>query len=138
MSKIYLVKIGGIKTLNLYIIYKIIEYTIFTSYLIFIFLSIQIWFLWKHVDKNKLMLKTFTDGSFFRKNSIYVFLFSIFFMIHEFLEGTTIPNAALYFEFFEMLAFICLSLFAFEWHCMLKEFSNKTSLLQELSPERES
>ena len=111
------------------------EFIIFTSYLIFIFLSIQIWFLWKHIDKNKLMLKTFTDGPFFLKNSIYVFLFSIFFMIHEFLEGTTIPNAALYFEFFEMLAFLFLSLFAFEWHCMLKEFTNKTSLLHELSAE---
>ncbi len=84
------------------------------------------------------MLKTFTDGNFFKKNSSYVFLFSIFFMIHELLEGTTIPNAALYFEFLEMLAFLCLLLFAFEWHSMLKEFSNKTSLLQELSPERES
>lgn len=124
--------------MNLFIIYKIFEYVIFASYLIFIFLSIQIWFLWKHVDKNKLMVKAFTDGYSFKKNSIYVFLFSIFFMTHEFLEGTTIPNAALYFEFFEMLAFLCLLLFAYEWHCMLKEFSNKTSLLQELSPERES
>ena len=122
------------QALNIYI-YKIMEFIIFTSYLIFIFLSIQIWFLLKHVDKNKLMLKTLTDGSFFKNNCIYVFLFSIFFMIHEFLEGTTIPNASLYFEFFEMLAFLCLTLFAFEWYCMLKEFSNKTSLLQELSAE---
>ena len=121
--------------MNPYNIYKIIEFMIFTSYLIFIFLSIQIWFLWKHVDKNKLMLKTFADGSFFKKNCIYVFLFSIFFMVHEFLEGTTIPNASLYFEFFEMLAFLCLSLFAFEWYCILKEFSNKTALFQELSAE---
>jgi len=123
------------QVLNIYNIYKIMEFIIFTSYLIFIFLSIQIWFLWKHVDKNKLMLKTLTDGSFFKNNCIYVFLFSIFFMIHEVLEGTSIPNASLYFEFFEMLAFLCLSLFAFEWYCMLKEFSNKTSFLQELSAE---
>ncbi len=121
--------------MDLYNIYKIMELVIFISYLSFIFLSIQIWFLWKHADKNKLMLKTFAEGSFFKRNSIYVFLFSIFFMIHEFLEGITIPNAALYFEFFEMLAFSCLSMFAFEWYCMLKEFSNKTSLLQELSAE---
>ena len=118
--------------MNQYYIYKFMEFMIFASYLIFIFLSTQIWFLFKDVDKSKLALKTFADVSFFKKNCTYVFSFSIFFMIHEFLEGITLPNAALYFEFFEMLAIFCLSLFAYEWYRALKIYSVKKPLPQEL------
>ncbi len=108
---------------------------IFTIYLIFLFLSIQIWFLFRDIDKDKLKPEIFVNESFFKKNFAYVFLVSIFFMIHEFLEGTNLPAAQLFFEFFEMLAILCLSLFAYEWYRILKAYSNKTSLLQELSVE---
>ncbi len=118
-----------------YGIYKIIEFMIFTIYLIFLFLSIQIWFLFRDTDKDKLMPEIFANEPFVKKNFAYVFFFSIFFMIHEFLEGTTLPAAQIFFEFFEMLAILCLSLFAYEWYRILKAYSNKTSLLQELSVE---
>lgn len=119
--------------MNEYNIYKYIEFIIFSLYLIFIFLSIQIWFLWKDIDKKELEIKTFINESFFKKNCIYVFAFSIFFMIHEFLEGTTLPNATIYFEFFEMLGFISIVLFAYDWYTVLKTSAHKKSLPQELT-----
>jgi len=64
-------------------IYMVIEYVIFTLYLAFIFLSVQIWFLWKDISKDKLEFKPFASESFFRKNSIYVFSFSTFIIIRD-------------------------------------------------------
>lgn len=119
--------------MNEYVINKYIEFIIFSLYLIFIFLSIQIWLLWKDIDKNELKITTFVNESFFRKNCAYVFSFSMFFLVHEFLEGITLPNAALYFEFFEILALISLVLFAYEWHGVLKACTHKKSLPRELT-----
>lgn len=62
-----------------------------------------------------------------------MFLASVFFMIHEVIEGTSLPNAAVYFEFFELLAYIGLVFFTYEWYLVLKVSANKKSLPQELS-----
>jgi len=94
-------------------------------------LIIQILFLWHSIDKNKLKVKIVSD-SFFKRTCIYVFLASVFFIIHELIEGTSLPNAAVYFELFEMLAFINLALFTYEWYLVLKASANKKSLPQEL------
>lgn len=109
------------------------EFIIFSLYLIFIFLSIQIWLTWRDVDKNELKINTFVSESFFKKNYAYVFSFSMFFMIHEFLEGITLTNATLYFEFFEILALITLVLFAYDWYGVLKTCTHRKSLPQELT-----
>lgn len=119
--------------MDIFDIYKLMEFLIFSSYLIFIFLSIQIWLMWKDIDKNKLELKTFINESFFKKNCIYVFAFSIFFMIHEILEGAGTPNSILYFEVFEMLGFICIVLFAYDWYNVLKTCASRKSLPLELT-----
>ncbi len=119
--------------MNEFTTYKIIEFIIFSLYLIFIFLAIQIWFLWKDIDKNELKVNTFINESFFKKNCFYVFSFTVFFIIHELLEGTSIPNAAIYFEFLEMLGFISIVLLTYDWYSILKTSTNKKSLPLELT-----
>lgn len=109
------------------------EFFIFTLYLIFIFLLVQIWFLWKDVEKNEVILKSFVSESFFRKNCIYIFLFSAFFMVHEFIEAFNLPNTIIYFEFFEMMAILTLVLFAHNWHIALRSCVHKKSTLYELT-----
>lgn len=111
--------------MNEYDIYKYIEFLIFLSYLIFIFLSIQVWFLWKDINKNELKLKPFVDESFIKKNYIYVSISIVFSMIHEFFEGTTLPNAMVYFEFSEMLGLIFLVLVVYEWYRIFKKCAHK-------------
>jgi len=108
------------------------EFFIFALYLIFIFLLIQMWFLWKDVEKNEVVLKTFVTESFFKNNIIYIFLFSGFFMAHEFIEGLNIPNTMIYFEIFETMAVATLVLFAYNWHIALKSCVHKKSIMEEL------
>lgn len=121
--------------MNEYTIYKYMEFIIFSVYLIFIYLLVQIWFLWKDIEKNDLFLKSLAKESFFRKNCVYVFLFSSFFIIHEFFEGFNfegfkIPNSMLFFEFLEIMAIVTLMLFAHNWYITLKPFAKKKSLLK--------
>lgn len=113
-------------------LYKFIEFIIFTLYMVFIFLSIQIWFLWKDLNKDDLKINTFINESFFKKNCIYVFSFTVFFMGHEILEGTHLPNAMLYFELLEMLGFMCIVLFALDWYTALRSSVDKKYLPHEL------
>jgi len=116
-----------------YFIYKYIDFLILASYLALIFLFVQIWFLWKDVDKNELPLNSFVNESFFKKNCVYVFSFSIFFMLHEFLEGIKINDAMVYFKFFELFGVISLVLFAYSWHNVLRKFAHKKSIFPVLS-----
>jgi hypothetical protein len=109
-----------------YSFYKYIEFVIFSLYLIFIFLSIQMWFLWKDVDKDQLVPKTFVNDLFFKKNSFYVFSFGTILMIHQFFEDK-------YFKIFEMLALVSVILFAFSWYSTLKPYAHKKALPQELN-----
>ncbi len=118
--------------MDIFNIYKLMEFLIFSSYLILIFLSIQIWFMWKDIDKNELEIKTFINESFFKKNCFYVFSFSIFFMIPEFFEGEGAPNS-IFFEVFEMLGFMSIVLFAYDWYNVLKTCASKKSLPLELT-----
>jgi hypothetical protein len=114
--------------MNEYTVYKYMEFFIFSIYLIFIYLLVQIWFLWKDIEKNDLFLRSLVKESFFRKNCVYVFLFSSFFIIHEFFEGLEIPNSMIFFEFLEMMAIVTLLLFAYNWYTALKPFANKKSM----------
>lgn len=108
-----------------YAIYRYVEFIIFAIYLIIIFLSTQMRFMWMDVDKNKLQSKVFASESFLKINIIMVLLISIFFMIHEFVEETDLSNSYLYFEFFELMGFICAVSFIYKWHSTLKVCSNK-------------
>ncbi len=108
------------------------EFAIFSSYLILIFLSIQIWFMWKDIDKGSLNMEYFINEDFFRKNCIYFFGFSIFFIIPTIFEGIGIADSTLFFKFFNMLGFISIVMFEIGWYKLLKTCTNKKSLPQEL------
>jgi len=103
---------------------------IVSLYLIFIFFSIQIWLLWKDIDKNKLKIKSFFTDSFFKKNCIYVYSFSVFFIVHGFLDKTTTP--VVYINALGILTLISLVVFAYDWYSMLRTCVSKKSLPQEL------
>ena len=118
--------------MNDFTLYKYVEFLMFSSYLIFIFLLAQIWFLWKDVEKNELV-QTLVNESFFKKNCIYIFLFSTFFMAHEFLEGLNIPQTRVFFEFLDVLAILVLVLFAYNWHIKLRSCLPKKSIMKEFA-----
>jgi hypothetical protein len=119
--------------INEYNLYKYLEFSIFVLYLILIFLFVQIWFSWKDIDKKELMLKSIVDEAFFKKNCVYIFLFSFLPLVHEFFEGTSLPNIIVYLEFFEFLALASLVLFVHNWYTVLKTCANKKSLPEELA-----
>ncbi len=112
-------------SLDKFAIYKFIEFIIFALYMIFIYLAIQIWFLWKEVNKDDFKINTFLNESFFKKNCIYVFSFSVFFMGHEIIEETNTGYGMIYFELLEMLGFIFIVLFAYDWYSVLRLSVNK-------------
>jgi len=112
-------------------IYKYIEPFILSLYLIFIFLSIQIWFLWKDIDKNESRIKSFFDDSFFTKNCMYVYSFSVYFIIHGFIDLASVPGD--YLKTLEMLTLISLVLFTYDWYSMLEKCANKRTLPQEFA-----
>lgn len=111
-------------------LHKIIEYIIFSLYLVFIFLSVQIWFTWKDINKNDLKFRPFADESFFRINSIYVFSFCSLLILREveFFKET-------YFIFLTLLAIIIVVLFAHGWYLTLKPHAKEKILPQELRSE---
>lgn len=119
--------------MNNFTLYKYVEFFMFTLYLIFVFLLTQIWFLWKDVKKNEMMFKSIINESFFRKNCIYVFLFSTFFMAHEFFEGLNIPGTMVFFEFLDLLGMITLVLFAYNWHVVLRSCIPKKTITKEFA-----
>ncbi len=112
-------------------IYMVIEYVVFTLYLVFIFLSVQIWFLWKDINKDKLEFRHFSTESFFKKNSIYVFSFSSLLIIREF----EFINDA--YGIFDILALISILLFTYSWYSTLKPYANRKTLPREFKSGKE-
>lgn len=107
--------------------FKYIDTVLFTLYLIFIYLSVQIWFIWKDVDKNELKLKII-DGYFFKKNCLYVFSLSLFFIVPELIKEMNIPYIN---DLLNIVTLATLVLFTYGWHKMLKSSSHRKSLPQE-------
>ena len=99
-------------------------------FLIFIFYSIQIWFVWKDIDKEVLKKSLILSGSFFKRNCIYVYCFSVFIFIHGFI--VEIDPSGIYVKILGVLTFICLVLFTYDWYTMLSTSVLKKSLPQEL------
>ena len=124
-----------VKYMNDFTLYKYVEFFMFSLYLIFLFLLAQIWFLWKDVKKNEMISKSIVNESFFKRNCIYIFLFSTFFMAHEFFEGLNIPGTMVFFEFLDMLGMMTLVLFAYNWHIILKSGVPKKSITKEFASE---
>ena len=112
-------------------IYGYIEPVIISLYLVFIFLAIQIWFMWNDIDKNESDIRSFFNDSFFRKNCIYVYSFSIFFIAHGFFESTTVPG--IYIKTLELLTLVSLVLFTYDWYGILDTCTSKRALPRELT-----
>jgi len=110
-----------------YISYKYIESFALNIYLFLVFLSIQIWFLWKDIDKKE--LRSLISTSFIGKNCVYVFSFGIFFIINSFSDGTTLPES----QIFGLLAPVCLVFLTYEWYCKLRTIAHKKILPTELT-----
>ena len=121
--------------MNDFTLYKYVEFFMFSLYLIFLFLLTQIWFLWKDVKKNEMISKSIVNESFFKRNCIYIFLFSTFFMAHEFFEGLNLPGTRVFFEILDMLGMMTLVLFAYNWHIILKSGVQKKSITKEFASE---
>jgi len=107
------------------VIYKYMEFIIISLYLIIIFLSTQLWLIWKDLDKNKLRSKLLSDVSIFRYDILIVFSIGVVLMLNELVKWTNLQNSYLYIEFFELLGFICVSLFVYRWHSALKTCVHK-------------
>jgi len=99
-------------------------------YLVFTFLSIQIWFLWKDIDMSELDLRSFINDSFFTRNCIYVYCFSMFFFVNSFFYGTGVPDV--YFKTLKVLTLFGLVLFTYDWYSVLEQCDTRRSLPQEL------
>jgi len=99
-----------------YIISKFIESFILMSYLFFIFISIQTFFLWKDVDKNTKEL--IVTDSFVQKNCLYALFLSLIVIIFSFFES--IVHFDTYFGILKMLAPVILIAFSYEWYIRLK------------------
>ena len=111
--------------------HKYIEAFTFYLYLIFIFLLVQIWFLWKDVDKSEARIKLFFNDSFFKKNYAFVSFFSILFIINVALDDISLPDT--YLNTLKMLAPLGLVLLAYQWYYVLEKCASKKSLPQELT-----
>ncbi len=101
---------------NEYIIYKIIGSLIYIFYLFFIFLSIQIFFLWKDIDKK--IVKSIITGSFLRKNCLYLFSFSMSFILFDLSDGIRQLDES--FGVLEVLVPFTLVLVSYEWYSKLR------------------
>lgn len=107
--------------LDQYIITKFIESFIYISYLFFIFISIQTFFLWKDVDKNTKDL--IVTDSFVQKNCLYALFLSLIVIIFRFFESF-LPFDT-YFGILKMLAPAILIAFSYEWYIRLKPCVSK-------------
>lgn len=104
-----------------YIITRFINSFTFISYLFFIFLSIQIFFLWKDVDKN--MKDLIVTESFVNINCMYAIILSLSVIIFSFFEG--IIQFDTQFGILRMLTPAILLVFSYEWYSRLKPHVNK-------------
>lgn len=119
--------------MNGFSVYKWVEFLIFVLYLVFVFLAIQIWFLWKDINKDDFKINKIINESFFKQNCIYIFSFTVFFMGHQILEEANLADAMIYLEVMELLGFFSIVLFAYNWYLTLRSMAPKKSLPYELT-----
>ena len=106
---------------------------IFVLYLLFVFLAIQIWFLWKDINKDDFKINSIFNESFFKKNCIYIFSFTFFFMGPKILEGANLAGVMIYLELMDLLGFFSIVLFVYNWYLALRSMAPKKSLPYELT-----
>lgn len=101
---------------NEYIFAKFMESFVYTAYLFFIFLAIQIFFLWKNVRTN--VIELIMAESFVRKNCLYALILSMFVIVFNLFENAKYLDES--FGMFKILAAAILVLFSFEWYLKLR------------------
>ena len=106
-----------------YTVYKYIEFLMVSLYLILVFLSIQIFFMWIDVDKSELRSKISSNEPILKNSIITVFFIGTLLIINEFIEGTKQPYLII--ELFDLMSFICVLYFVYNWHLTLKACSHK-------------
>ena len=106
-----------------YTVYKYIEFLMVSLYLILVFLSIQIFFMWIDVDISQLRSKISANEPILKNSIITVFFIGTLLIINEFIEGTKQPY--LITELFDLMSFICVVYFVYNWHLTLKACSHK-------------
>ena len=106
-----------------YTVYKYIEFLMVSLYLILVFLSIQIFLMWIDVDISQLRSKISANEPILKNSIITVFFIGTLLIINEFIEGTKQPY--LFVELFDLMSFICVVYFVYNWHLTLKACSHK-------------
>jgi hypothetical protein len=109
-------------------LYNIIKGIIIILSLFTVYLGIQIALTWKFLKKDALNSDEIISqkGSFIR-SCAYMIITGIFMLSHEFFEGLKdiSPDSTTY-ELFELLAFMGLVLFFFEWYNIINKIKKKT------------
>lgn len=106
-----------------YTVYKYIEFIMVSLYLTFVFLSIQIFFIWMDVDKTELRSKISANESILKNSIITVFFIGTLLIINEFIERTKQPYLII--ELFDLMSFVFVVFFVYNWHLTLKACSHK-------------
>jgi len=106
-----------------YTVYKYIEFLMVSLYLILVFLSIQIFFMWIDVDISQLRSKISANEPILKNSIITVFFIGTLLIINEFIEGTKQPYLII--ELFDLMSFVFVVYFVYNWHLTLKACSHK-------------
>lgn len=106
-----------------YTVYKHIEFLMVSLYLILVFLSIQIFFMWIDVDISQLRSKMSSNEPILKNSIITVFFIGTLLIINEFIEGTKQPYLII--ELFDLMSFVFVVYFVYNWHLTLKSCSHK-------------
>ncbi len=104
-----------------YTLYRIIEAIITILILISVYLGIQITLIMKFPKKSEPGLTYSNSKRSLTRSSIYIFILGLFMLLHEFAEGLekdALDNTT--YEFFELIAFLGLVMFLYEWNKILK------------------
>lgn len=116
-----------------YTLYRIIQGIIIILSMFTVYIGIHIALTWKFITTfsgNPVDIIS-QKGSFIR-SSIFITITGLFMLSHELFEGLEelTPDSTTY-EFFELIAFLGLVLFLFEWYKLLNNFKKKLKIKAE-------
>jgi ABC-type transport system involved in cytochrome c biogenesis permease subunit len=113
-----------------YTLYRIIQGIIIILSMFTVYIGIHIALTWKFITKfsgNSVDIIS-QKGSFIR-SSIFITITGLFMLSHEFLEGLEefTPDSTTY-ELFELIAFLGLVLFLYEWYKILTNMKKRIKM----------
>ncbi len=109
-----------------YNLFIIIQSIIILLILLAVHLAVQISLTWKFLKKEDVDSDEIISnkGSFYR-NTLFIFIAGFFMLLHEFFESFGEKADDTTYEFFELMAFLGLVLFLFEWYKILMKLKRK-------------